>query len=192
METEREVIAQAIARLPDALSWEIKRTPLPGQPIEPALKMIAACNLYIILMGKDITAPVGVEWDFAQRVHCPTLAYLKDVPRTPAARVFLSLARANWVRFETPTDLESQIQIALTEYILDHAVSLKLDPAAWESLNALLKELREAQIESESEKETAGEPELGGAGGGGVILAPGGDIPPGGRLLDARRSTSGE
>ncbi|MBL7183221.1 MAG: hypothetical protein ISS50_02095 [Anaerolineae bacterium] len=178
LEAEREIIGQAVARLPVSLGWTIKRTPRRGEPLAPALEAVRACDFYVLLLGTDIRAPVGLELITAQRARKTTLAFLREeTARTPAARVFIRDAQIIWTSFHSGQELETLIQKALAQRILEGAASYAISPVEWETLSAL--------VEQPSPKETA-ELELveaGGAGGGGVIIAPGRDLPPGGVLV---------
>jgi hypothetical protein len=178
LETEREIIGQAVARLPVSLGWTIKRTPRRGQPLTPALEAIWACDFYVLLLGTDIRAPVGLELITARRARRTILALIKEeTARTPAARVFIKDAQLSWEPFRSGQELESLIQKTLAQRILEGAESYAINPVEWETLSAL--------VEQPSHEEMAKhEPrEAGGAGGGGVIIAPGRDLPPGGVMV---------
>jgi hypothetical protein len=178
LEAEREIIGQAVARLPVSLGWIIKRTPNRGEPLAPALEAIRACDFYVLLLSTDISAPVGLELITARRTRKTTLAFLKEeTARTPAARVFIRDAQVSWTPFHSGQELELLIQKALAHRILEGAKTYPISPVEWETLSAL--------VEQPSYQEMA-EPEpteASGAGGGGVIIAPGRDLPPGGVLV---------
>ncbi len=176
MEAEREAIGRAVAKLPVSIGWVIKRTPHRGQPL--ALEAIESCHFYVLLLGSDISAPVGVELMAARRAGKVTLAFLKDVTRTPAARIFVRDAGVKWTPFNSAQELGTLLQKALAQHILDRALEYKLSPVEYETLSAFLKELDREEKKEREPEERGREP--GGAGGGGVIIAPGRDIPPGG------------
>jgi hypothetical protein len=178
LEAEREIIGQAVARLPVSLGWTIKRTPKQGEPLAPALEAVRTCDFYVLLLGTDIRAPVGLELITAQRARKTTLAFLKEeTARTPAARVFIREAQVSWTPFHIGQELETLIQKALAQRILERAQSYAISPVEWETLSALVEQ-------PSHEKTVEQEPgEAGGAGGGGVIIAPGRDLPPGGVLV---------
>lgn len=171
LEAEREIIGQAVARLPVSLGRTIKRTPKRGEPLALALHAIWACDFYVVIVGTDISAPVGLELITARRARKTKLAFLKEgTARTPAARVFIRDAQVNWNPFHSGQELESLIQRTLARRILEGAESYAISPVEWETLLVL--------VEQPSCKEMA-EQELGeasGAGGGGVIIAPGRDL----------------
>jgi hypothetical protein len=178
LETEREIIGQAVARLPVSLGWTIKRTPNRGEPLAPALEAIRACDFYVLLLSKDISAPVGLELITARRARKTTLAFLKEeTARTPAARVFIRDAQVSWAPFHSGQELELLIQKALARRILESAETYPISPVEWETLSALVEQPSYQEM-AESELTEAS-----GAGGGGVIIAPGRDLPPGGALV---------
>jgi len=175
LEPEREIVGQAVARLPVSIGWEIKRTPQRGEPLQPALEAVTACDIYLFLLGQDITAPAGVEWDLAQRSGKRPIAFLKDVLHTPAAQVFIREAEVAWTHFANDEELMERIQIALAEHLLERELEYGLSVVEHEALSALLRERAEERPAEAAP--VKGRP--GGAAGGGVILGPG-DLPPGG------------
>jgi hypothetical protein len=187
LEPEREAIGKAIAQLPVSLGWEIKRTPRRSESLAAALEAVVDCDFYVFLLGTDVTAPVGVEWDTALEASKTPLAFLKDVPHTPAAQAFARFAemrRVRWTPFGDPQELGILVQETLARRILDRAEAYGLSPVEWETLSALLENQRpeEGQVLEEAVQEPRG------AGGGGVILAPGRDLPSGGVLMEETES----
>jgi len=188
LEPEREAIGKAIAQLPVSLGWEIKRTPRQGEPLAPVLEAVADCDFYVFLLGTDVTAPVGVEWDAALEAGKTPLAFLKDVPHTPAARAFARFAERSgvrWTPFSDPQEPGVLVQETLARWILDRAEAYGLSPVEWETLAAFREKQRPEEV-GRGLEEVVQEPR--GAGGGGVILAPGRDLPPGGVLVEETES----
>ena len=175
LEAEREVIGQAVARLPVSLGWTIKRTPRLGEPLAPALEAVRACDFYVLLLGTDIRAPVGLELITAQRARKTILAFLKEeVACSPAARVFMRDTQVSWTPFRSGQELGALIEGALAQRILERAGSYAISPGECETLVALVEQPKDKET---TKREPA---EASGAGGGGVIIAPGRDLPPGG------------
>lgn len=84
----------------------------------------------------------------------------------------------NWINFRSNEELKALIQKALAQRILEHAQAFALNLNDLELLSAFLEELdHEGRREQEAK-------EAGGAGEGGVIIAPGRDVPPGGVLVE--------
>ena len=68
---EREALARLIAELPVTLSWRIVQTPIRAEI--PDLEALPAADLYFLIMGGDIRAPVGLEWLTAERAQRPVI-----------------------------------------------------------------------------------------------------------------------
>ncbi len=179
LEAEREAIGRAVAELPIDLGWVIKTTPTDGRPAREVMETVAQSHLYVLLLGADITAPVGLELAAARRAEKVVLAYRKrDVMRTPAAQVFQKDARVTWVTYTTVAEMQRHFQEHLVRHLLEHAVAYRLQPEEYTALQAFLERLQE-----EAEGDTEGEEQPRGAGGGGVILSRTRDVPHGGVLV---------
>jgi hypothetical protein len=181
LESEREVVGKAIASLPVSVGWVINYTPIGGHPTDPAMKSVVDCDFYALLLGRDIAAPMGSELYVAQHTGKAVVAFVKDVPRTPAARVFLRKAPLEWKEFQQPEDLRPLLHKAVIEQILQRPEAYHISVADWEALSALSAELEET---SSGEKKKGEPPGTGGAGSDAVIVAPGRDLPSGGVLVE--------
>jgi len=134
---EREALARMIAALPVTLVWRIVQTPLTEMdPLD--LNALSSADLYFLLMGSDIRAPVGLEWLTGRRVRRSAVLFLKrGVPRTPAAQVFIKDVGDMWQSFHDAADLSRRIQHTLAEHLLRHAVRYLLTPEEIAGLEAL-------------------------------------------------------
>lgn len=184
LETEREVVGKAIAALLVSSGWVIKYTPTRGESAGPAMEAVAACDFYALLLGRDVAAPMGLELYLARQTGKRIMAFVRAVPHTPAARVFLRESPVSWKEFEDPADLGPLLQEALVEQILQCPDAYRIRIADWEALSFLSTEL-EKQASSRQKREDA--PRRGGAGGDAVIVAPGADLPSEGVLVEKPR-----
>lgn len=134
---ERETLARMIAVLPVTLAWRIVQTPIKdGDPLD--LEALGSADLYFLVMGSDIRAPVGLEWLTVRRIRRSAAAYLKrNVPRTPAAQVFINDTSIPWQSFRDAADLSSQVRQVLIEHLLRHAVRYALTPDEIAALDVL-------------------------------------------------------
>lgn len=170
LELEREVIGRVVAQLPVQLGWEIKRTPPPGEPRPADLTGVMQCDLFVFLMGQDIAAPVGIEWEAARRSGRRVAPLLRKGRRTPAATLFLREVQIEWQVFESAVELEKLVRAALVDVLLERAVDFKLTPGEWEALNRIRQAEEGGKSRQEGQAEVMLEPA--GAGGGGIILGP--------------------
>jgi hypothetical protein len=162
---EREVLGQAVAELPVSVGWEIKHTPRAGEDAFEALDFVASCDLYLVLLGADFAAPMGVEWERALDAGRTPLAYRKNVLNSPSAQTLLRCSEVVWTTFESAQELRSHASQALAQAILDRGEQFGLHLQDVEALLALVK----------SEEETPADlTRRQGAERGGVILGRGG------------------
>jgi hypothetical protein len=159
---ERDALARMIAELPVTLAWRIFQTPAATEPLDR--DTVQTADLHLLVMGADIRAPVGLEWDLARRAGRPSVTFLKqDVVHTPAGQVFVNQADVAWHRFTDAADLGRQVRRVLAEHLLRHATRYGLTLTEVEQLEAL----RATEAGTETEGPAEGE----GAGSSAVILS---------------------
>ncbi len=163
------MLGRALAEMPVNVGWVIKRT--------PDVESVAESHLFLLLLGSDIWAPVGLELWWAQRTEKPVQAYCADVLRTPAGQVFYQEnAWLGWRHFNDFSVLRQLVLADLSRFLITHAERYGITLIEIEVLRGFVAKL--AKVEPAA---TPGKAR--GAGGGGVILAPGKDQPPGARLV---------
>ncbi len=161
----REALGQAVAELPVSVGWEIKHTPRPGEDAREPLAFVERCDLYLVVLGADFAAPMGLEWRRARSAGKPLLAYRKRVLHSPSAQMLLRQSDVAWTEFQSPQELKAQATRALARAVLDRGEQFGLH---LDDVQALL-----ALVEAE-EGETPAEPDRRrGAGRSGVILGRG-------------------
>ncbi len=173
----RELLGRALAELPVNVGWIIKRT--------PDVDSVAECHLFVVVMGPDISAPVGLEVWWARRTEKPIFGYAGAANRTPAGQVFLQEnVVLDWTRFADLPALRRAFLLDISRFLLAHGERYGLTVVEGETLRGYLNMLERSGAE--------GQPRPGpetpltkatGAGGGGVILAPGKDDVRGARLI---------
>jgi hypothetical protein len=165
MDVECELLGQTLARLTQLTQWTIKRTPAPHEHANPDLATLRRSHFYLILLGSDIVAPIGVEWMAAREAQITLFAFRRvgTVP-TPAAAFFAHNAGVTWERYTTPQEFIRRFERALITQLVQGTPGYGLHLAEIESLAARLKELEQEDTPSETSEERRG------AGRGGVIL----------------------
>jgi len=164
---EREALGQAVAELPISVGWEIKHTPRLGEETREPLAFVERCDLYLVVLGADFAAPMGLEWRGALGTGKPLLAYRKRVLRSPSAQTFLRQSDLLWTEFDSPQELKVHVTQALAQAVLDRGEQFGLHLDDVEPLLALMGAGAE-------EGETPAEPDRRqGAGRSGVILGRG-------------------
>jgi hypothetical protein len=155
-------LGQAVAELPVSLGLEIKHTPDAGGEVQQALAFIAHCHVYLMVLGADFAAPMGLEWERALKTNRLVLAYRKDGRHSPSARSLLRRSQVAWTEFQSPRELKGRVTRALAQLLLDRG----------ERFGLHLKDVEGLLLEAVQEKEeTPVDPTRHhGAGHGGVIL----------------------
>jgi hypothetical protein len=150
---ERDALARMIATLPVTLAWRVVQTPLEAEALDlPALQ---ATDLHFLVMGTDIRAPVGLEWDAVRYGQRPSVAFLKqNAARTPAGQVFVHDASVVWQSFTDAADLSRQVRRLVVEHLLQRAARYALTPTEVEQLEAL--RTVEKPTDQPAESESAG------------------------------------
>ncbi len=173
-EPARELLGQALAEFPVNVGWVIKRT--------PDIDSVAESHLFLLLFGADITAPVGLELYWALRTEKPIFCFRSEVSRTPAGQVFIQQnAGLNWRRFADLAAFRRLVLVDLSRFLLAHTERYGITALEAQQLHAHIGTLEKAPAAPQAE--ASAPPKTLGAGGGGVILAPGKDEPRGARLV---------
>ena len=134
---EREGLARMIAELPVTLAWHIVQTPTGAEPVDR--ESLLAADLYFLVMGADIRAPVGLELHVAQQANRPVVAFLRrGAAYTPAGEVFVRQAQLQWRSFGNAVDLSQQVQRIIIEHLLRYAIQYALTPVEMQQLESLL------------------------------------------------------
>ena len=168
-EPAREQLGRALAELPVNVGWVIKRT--------PDVDAVPECHLFVLLLGSDIWAPVGLELWWARRTEKPIVACRSDAVRTPAGQAFLQdNALLEWHRYDDLSMLRRTFLRDVSRFLLAHPDRYGITVIEAEMLRNFA-----ARLEQSAPSPVAAETK--GAAGGGVILAPGKDIIPGARLV---------
>ncbi len=169
LEPAREILGRALADLPVNVGWVIKRT--------PDVDAVAECHLFLLLFGSDIWAPVGLELFWARRTEKPILAYRSARARTPAGQVFVQdNSDLDWVGFGELSALRRVFVRDVGRFLLHHAERYGVTVTEVQTLTGHVQGLDQTPHAAVPAKAT-------GAAGGGVILAPGKDEPPGARPI---------
>ena len=74
LENERAVIGRVLAELPVQIGIEIRRSPTQWATLEEVYERLANVDRVYFLLGKDITAPAGLEWHLAWQLERSILA----------------------------------------------------------------------------------------------------------------------
>ncbi len=164
MDPECELLGQRLAKLAQSIRWSIKRTPRPHAQENPDLEALAQSHFYLILLGQDITAPIGVEWRAAQEEGATVFAY-RSTERTasPAASVFAQQSGIRWRTYSEPVEFVKDFERRLIQELLEGTPGYGLTLEDIRDLSSRFEETEQSDEGNGGERRR-------GAGGGGVIL----------------------
>ncbi len=177
LRVERETIAHAASEIPTSLGWSIKGTPPPSR--ESDLIAVARADAHVLLLGRDIQAPVGLEWAAARRAGRAPYLFAQEITRTQAAAAFMrEVSRSGeWLAFKSVHDLREQVLRLLGDLLLMRADVLELDAKERERLGAWRAGITDKALPDTRASDDAG----------GLILSTERFEPTSGKLLRAKR-----
>lgn len=167
LDDQRAVIGRALARLPVQLGMEIRRTPATGASWETMHELVANVDRFYFLLGEDITAPAGAEWQLAWMLERRILPLRHLQPSetqrlTPAGEEFLRVATVPWQWFATSADLVRIVSLDAIELLLHPANRFGLKITELEALRGYAAQIARTPLLVRHDP--------GGAEGGGVLL----------------------
>ncbi len=158
LELEREVLGRAASEVPVDVGWRVVQSPAGNGPVD--LEAIGEADLHVLLMGGDIRAPVGLEWQAACQMGRRPVALLKEgVRRTPAGQDFVKLVQQvqNWEPYGGVAELRRKVLTRLADIVLDDAAAYVLSPDEIGTLVAWRDQLKGGGAEIEDEARGAGD-----------------------------------
>lgn len=164
LETERAAIGQILAELPVQIGVEIRRSPATGISYDNLFELIANVDRFYFLLGRDITAPAGAEWQLALQLERSILPLRLAGSRTSAGQEFLRYWPLRWKAFRSPGQVARIVGLDLIEILLHPTNRYGLSVTEITGLHAHKKQLSEGLVVDVEEP--------GGAEGGGVLLDP--------------------
>ncbi|MEM7131359.1 MAG: hypothetical protein AAF702_33910 [Chloroflexota bacterium] len=166
LESERAIIGKALADLPIQIRAEIRRTPASGGRYDDIYELIANVDRHYFLLGRDITAPAGAEWDLAWQLERSVLPLYSGARLSPAAREFKHNSFIKWQEFHSPPHLASIVTLDLIKRLNNAKNRYGLTVVEMETLRVHGERLqKKAAAEANSIVALPG-----GAEGGGVLL----------------------
>ncbi len=123
LEAHRSIISHTLAALPVQVGAEIRRCPPGGASYDHLFELISNVDRFYFLLGKDITAPAGTEWDLAVQLQRTIVPFRRRNAITPSAFLFITQAilqveLSRWRFFATPLELARLVAAELIETLL--------------------------------------------------------------------------
>jgi len=160
---ECEQIGRLLAEKLTSMRWRIRRTPLHGD-LNPDRGVIRQCQFYVILLGTDLVAPMGVEWDIVAKSAAFIIGF-RDIScsPSPSADYFARYADISWQQYKKPEDFILAFERILLTQLIDGTPGYGLALEDIELVSAQLKAIEALTPAPQGTRQEAGQ--------GGVILA---------------------
>lgn len=167
LEAERDAIGQTLAELPVQVGVEIRRSPVTGISYDNLFELIANVDRFYFLLGRDITAPAGAEWQLALQLERSIFPMRLAGSRTSAGQEFLHYWPLRWKTFQNRSHAAQLVGLDLIEILLHPTNRYGLSINEVTALHLHKKNISEGLADEAPEVD-----EPGGAGGGGILMDP--------------------
>jgi TatA/E family protein of Tat protein translocase len=125
LRAERVAAKKAIEAFPQLTrAWRFEDSPAsPETAGRVYLNKVKECDIFVLVLGEEITRPALREYATARKYGKPRLVFLKRCERTSATQAFVEKIRkeVKYVEFNTSDDLDRQIWIAVATFLIQQA-----------------------------------------------------------------------
>jgi hypothetical protein len=119
MQQARQVVREAIGELPLTRAWLFEESPASADELEESyLRWVDKCDLFILLLGEDITDPLQIEWKTATQARKPRLVFLKQDAQNEEAWAFAKGLDVKWKQYENLDELKREVQAAVGDELI--------------------------------------------------------------------------
>jgi hypothetical protein len=119
MERARQAVRQAVAALPLTRPWLFEEAPASAEPLDESyLRWVGRCDLFVLLLGEDVTDPVRTEWETATHAGRPRLVFLKKGAQNDATWQFAKGLDVKWKEYRTLDELKREVQAAVGDELI--------------------------------------------------------------------------
>ncbi len=118
---EREAARHAVTHFaPITMPWAFEAEPASPKPLlDFYIDAVKSCDLFVLIIGQHLTAPVKDEFDTARDHGKPMLLFAKAVsPRDPEADRLLHSANVKYDTFVNAAELQENVRRSLGNHIL--------------------------------------------------------------------------
>ncbi len=110
----------------------------PDTPDEVYRRAVERCDVFVMIVAEDVSAPVLREYQLALKNKKPCFCFVKSVEeRSDAAQRFLADIASTWVEFQTPEELVTEVVFALVADLVENYRQRRLGYADMVALLAL-------------------------------------------------------
>ncbi len=156
---ERRIAKQAVESIPLARAWRFEDSPASAQRVDYTyLNAVRDADLFLLLLGRGITAPVRMEYQAATDADKPRLVFLREAQdRSAELQAFTGTLDVKWKRFADLEQLRTEVRAALANELIDafRREQLELQPSE-------VTAIEQVQAEAQAAGEQSGGVNVGG------------------------------
>jgi len=147
MALERKAVKEALETIPLTRPWVFEYTPASADLLEASyLNKVRECDIFILLLAENISAPVRKEWECAVACGKPRLVFLKKTERSPEAQAFIRDIDVKWAEFAFIEELQRQVLEAVADELIKGYRRYRLRSDDLEGLGDFLGKLRQGRV----------------------------------------------
>jgi hypothetical protein len=117
---ERKVVKDCINGIPITRSWRFEDSPASSERVDSSyLNKVRECDIFLIILSRDITEPVKKEYSTAVKHQKPCLVFLKQGSnRTTDLQAFIRKIDVKYKEFTSLSDFRQQVQEAILDELI--------------------------------------------------------------------------
>lgn len=121
LRAERAEVVRIVENYSPTVVWAFEHTPASDLSAEEHfLKGVRDCDLFLLVLGSQVTEAITKEYNEAVRTNKPIFAFVKNIRRTRAAETLLKLVRgqSKYGTFNNTQDLAALVESSLDSFLL--------------------------------------------------------------------------
>ena len=126
---ERESIKKTLESIPLTQPWLFEYSPASTSPLEESyLEKVRECDIFILVLGENISLPVQKEWETAVTLNKPRLVFIKRGKRSPQTGNFIDAVDVKWAGFASTDELVNRVREAVIDELITGYRTFRLQP----------------------------------------------------------------
>lgn len=136
---EREAVREVVDSYRFLRAWVFEKAPASTEDLDQAyLRHVDECDLFILIVGREVTNPVTAECQRAKEKNKPILVFAKSVQnRTPLSQALLQIAGVKYAPFDSVDSLRQAVQAAIDQELVLALRSSRSRSGVWSILERL-------------------------------------------------------
>lgn len=140
---ERQACVEAVQSLVLTRPWAFEYASASADSADASyLKKVDECDIFVLLVGRDLPRPVRQEWERALSNGKRRLVFLKEGRREPPAEAWVRRLDVKYGRFSSSLDLREQLVRALVDELIKGYREFRLRDSDYDALATGLKSVQ--------------------------------------------------